>query len=612
MIERDSRFALTIAGAVAAGMALPCVGAPAPTDDEVFHAFSVSAYSLQEPVVDVTSPQHAFVEVELDGDLVKLSLLRTTVRSPDFTMLVQDDAGLREVAPPPIRTFTGTIPAAPESRVSATLDGERVNAMIRHEGRVWVVQPLTDAFADAPAGLHVVYDSADLVPGPWHCGLAGAADGDAGQGHGAIPEAPASGSLKVAELAFDADFEYFTDFDSDEGAVVTQIEELVNDMNQIYQLEVGASHIITTIIVRTTDADPYTTADPESLLLEVEDEWVNNLSDIQRDLAHLWTGRNLVGFTVGIANLGGICSFFAQYGLSENFSASTLQLVGLMSHEIGHNWGAFHCDEQSPDCLPDCAIMCSGLGGCGGNGIDNFGACATQSITGTANQAGCLDTGGGNGAWQIDVTTDDGDTLVEAGETATVTLSLDYIPNVDGENVQGLSAMIFDTLGVLGADTGEIVSWEVLNELAFLTGDLTTSDGTSLFGTNAGQLTQFGPFTADDPIAVLQLDWQPDVLEGQTVLYQTSTSVLQVWEGDFADPSSIPWNPIDNAVLINVAEAGACVADCNGDGLLNILDFTCFQALFASGDSGADCNGDGSLNILDFTCFQAAFAAGCP
>jgi len=52
-------------------------------------------------------------------------------------------------------------------------------------------------------------------------------------------------------------------------------------------------------------------------------------------------------------------------------------------------------------------------------------------------------------------------------------------------------------------------------------------------------------------------------------------------------------------------------ADCNGDGSLNILDFTCFQALFSSGSLDADCNGDGSLNILDFTCFQAAFSEGC-
>jgi len=59
------------------------------------------------------------------------------------------------------------------------------------------------------------------------------------------------------------------------------------------------------------------------------------------------------------------------------------------------------------------------------------------------------------------------------------------------------------------------------------------------------------------------------------------------------------------------AQDQPCLADCNGDGVLNILDFICFQALFESGDVLADCNGDGLLNILDFICFQAAFEQGC-
>ena len=55
-----------------------------------------------------------------------------------------------------------------------------------------------------------------------------------------------------------------------------------------------------------------------------------------------------------------------------------------------------------------------------------------------------------------------------------------------------------------------------------------------------------------------------------------------------------------------------CLADCNGDGALDILDFVCFQGLFLSGDAAADCDGDGSLTVLDFVCFQQAFQAGCP
>ena len=63
---------------------------------------------------------------------------------------------------------------------------------------------------------------------------------------------------------------------------------------------------------------------------------------------------------------------------------------------------------------------------------------------------------------------------------------------------------------------------------------------------------------------------------------------------------------------IQLVPVGACAADCNRDGSLDILDFVCFQNLFTSGEPAADCNGDGSLNILDFVCFQGVFVAGCP
>ena len=57
--------------------------------------------------------------------------------------------------------------------------------------------------------------------------------------------------------------------------------------------------------------------------------------------------------------------------------------------------------------------------------------------------------------------------------------------------------------------------------------------------------------------------------------------------------------------------AGDCVADFNGDGSLNILDFVDFQNAFTSGDEAADVNGDGNLDILDFVAFQNIFQAGC-
>jgi hypothetical protein len=56
---------------------------------------------------------------------------------------------------------------------------------------------------------------------------------------------------------------------------------------------------------------------------------------------------------------------------------------------------------------------------------------------------------------------------------------------------------------------------------------------------------------------------------------------------------------------------GECIADCDGNGTLNVFDFLCFQTAFGNGDMSADCDGNGSLNVFDFLCFQTAFGNGC-
>jgi len=73
--------------------------------------------------------------------------------------------------------------------------------------------------------------------------------------------------------------------------------------------------------------------------------------------------------------------------------------------------------------------------------------------------------------------------------------------------------------------------------------------------------------------------------------------------------SGLGFPPLDMGAF----EFQPCFADCNGDGSLDVFDFSCFQEAFNDGDAqSADCNGDGSLDVFDFSCFQVAFNDGCP
>ena len=63
----------------------------------------------------------------------------------------------------------------------------------------------------------------------------------------------AGGGPCVAELACDTDTEYFNDYGT-VAATEAQINSVINTVNLQYESQVGISHAITTIIVRTGTA----------------------------------------------------------------------------------------------------------------------------------------------------------------------------------------------------------------------------------------------------------------------------------------------------------------------------------------------------------------------
>lgn len=57
--------------------------------------------------------------------------------------------------------------------------------------------------------------------------------------------------------------------------------------------------------------------------------------------------------------------------------------------------------------------------------------------------------------------------------------------------------------------------------------------------------------------------------------------------------------------------SGPCVADFNGDGVLNFFDIAAFLDAFSAGDLAADLTHDGELNFFDVAEFLGLFSDGC-
>jgi hypothetical protein len=296
------------------------------------------------------------------GAAIRVQLAPHDVRSPDgYRLLVDDGSGeLQDWPAGPTMTVRGTVDGIADARVSGGLVGGGLKLVVRQaDGRRTILEPVKLPGVDADAELHLIYDAAAVIP------LEGAVCGNTEIGP-AFPAkaAPAAfdaptegGTLEVAELACDTDFEYFQDYGS-VAEVEARITTVMNTVNEQYESQVNITHEITAIVVRTSANDPYTQFSSFGLLCEFITEWTDNQGAIGRDVAQLFTGRNVDGGTIGrAADIGstGICvneggcsggqfDTFGSYCFSQSdFNGNFASATDLSAHELGHLWGAFHC-----------------------------------------------------------------------------------------------------------------------------------------------------------------------------------------------------------------------------------------------------------------------------
>jgi hypothetical protein len=151
--------------------------------------------------------------------------------------------------------------------------------------------------------------------------------------------------LKLVELATEADFEY-TNALGGSAAANNDILSIMNQVQAIYERDIGLTFKVVFQHTWDTPNDPYSATDVGSAVKEFQAYWNTNFSGTARDLAHLWTGRTFGGIN-GVAYQGVVCSSpTAAYGLSDLETIAPFR-VGIPAHELGHNFGATHCDGQA-------------------------------------------------------------------------------------------------------------------------------------------------------------------------------------------------------------------------------------------------------------------------
>lgn len=323
------------------------VATPATIDpSQVNRVLGLSASTLIRLDVPDTPEVPISVTLPLEGQVVTLDLAPHSVRAEGYRVLAQlEDGSWMEVPPGPVRTLRGTVREIPGAVVAGSLypEGLAVQILMPDDSSFWV-EPLAlnaDKIEGVTRSDYVVYRGEDVLPSGGSCATSNAAiELPAPQPE---PDDVLLTGPWSTELACDADFEYYQ-FLGSVPNVENRVNQILNLTNIQYRNQTNITHRIVVILVRTSEPDPYSSTDPVTLLNQFRSEWLINQGHIQRDVAHLFTGKNLDGSVIGIAyTIGGICTS-SGYCLSQaECCGSTSCAADLVAHELGHLWGAFHC-----------------------------------------------------------------------------------------------------------------------------------------------------------------------------------------------------------------------------------------------------------------------------
>jgi len=199
---------------------------------------------------------------------------------------------------------------------------------------------------------------------PGSCGVTGAERVDAALDDvaGDVDHALKT-ALSTVQIATETDNEYVNALGS-ATAANADILTIVNQIDGVYVAELGLSF---QVVLQNTyaGADPYsTTTDANAMLTEFRNYWNANRGSVVRDIAHMWTGRDMAGSTIGIAYVGVVCSTPTySYGVSQRWTGAPQRYI-LTAHEIGHNFNACHSDTSCNPSPSSCSntIMQSSVG----------------------------------------------------------------------------------------------------------------------------------------------------------------------------------------------------------------------------------------------------------
>ena len=143
--------------------------------------------------------------------------------------------------------------------------------------------------------------------------------------------------LRILEVATEADY----DFSIIHGAKTnTFIRSIINATDVLYTSSLGITLKIVDQKIQSSEAEQPDALTALSVLENFRTKGL--LASSRADVRHLFTGKSLDGFTIGIAYVSATCQAQGRYSAGLSRTVSSALHPYLAAHEIGHNLSAAH------------------------------------------------------------------------------------------------------------------------------------------------------------------------------------------------------------------------------------------------------------------------------
>ena len=301
--------------------------------------------------------------LQLGQKILELNLFKNEIRSSNYISTYTGGLIKTVQERNACITYAGYVNDNPNNIVRLTISDNIFRGYIVVDGEYYYFDQLKKFIGDSNNNLIISYRSADVIDDVISfCGVSNE------QEMAFLTKIESStqqiqlgiSTCRILELATDADFEWFGLYGANSN---NEILAIINMIQGIYQTTFNIEIVVVFQNVYTTAADPYTgepTTDAGSLTLvnEIRTNWENNFENVDRDLVHLFTGRNpgVAGVTGRVYAIGTVCVARDE---SYGFTRDRIDQFETTAHEIGHNFGGVHSEGEFCG-IANATVMCQG------------------------------------------------------------------------------------------------------------------------------------------------------------------------------------------------------------------------------------------------------------